>query len=107
MATPLSKKRKIDESASSIIENRARAREAGLWFDDGNIILIAESTPFKVHKSMLSKKSEVFSDMFTIPQPEIQDETELIDGTPVVHMSDSWKDLSRILQAIYDGYRCV
>ena len=51
--------------------NTTRAVELGLWFDDGNVILIAESTSFEVHKSILSSKSYVFKDMFSIPQPTI------------------------------------
>ncbi|KAK7690528.1 hypothetical protein QCA50_005626 [Cerrena zonata] len=90
-----------------IRENQARALQLGLWFDDGNIILIAENMPFKVHKSILSMKAEVFRDMFSIPQPELQEETEFMDGIPVVRMSDSWHELCIILHALYDGYRYV
>ncbi|KAK7690546.1 hypothetical protein QCA50_005644 [Cerrena zonata] len=104
MNQPPPKKRKADEN-NNIKENRMRAVQAGLWHDDGNIILIAEDTPFKVHKSMLSKKSEIFRDMFSLPQPATLDESELMDGIPAVSMSDSWIDLRCILLAIYDGYQ--
>ena len=87
--------------------NTTRAVELGLWFDDGNVILIAEGTSFKVHKSVLSSKSYVFKDMFSIPQPTIPSETDMMhhDGVPVVYMTDTWRDLTCILGVIYDGFQ--
>lgn len=74
------------------------------WFDDGNVVLIAEDTLFRVHRGILSHHSVVFRDMFLIPQPE---ELEKIDGCPVVHLSDGQRELGVLLSALYDGYRCV
>ena len=102
MTSPDCKKHGV-EGAETLDHNRKRAIEAGLWFDDGNIILIADGTPFKVHQSLLSQKSEVFRDMFTLPTPtNIED---LMDGTPVVHMSDNWEDLSDVLTALYNSQK--
>lgn len=36
------------------------------FLDDGNIILLADSTLFLIHKSVLSMHSEIFRDMFSI-----------------------------------------
>src|ERR1700755_1150246 len=41
-------------------------KHADLWFFDGSVILQAESTLFRVHKSQLSRRSIVFSDMFAL-----------------------------------------
>jgi hypothetical protein len=57
-----------------------------LWFDDGNIILHAESTQFRVHRSILSASSSVFRDMFSLPQPENEN---VVDRCPVVRVSDT------------------
>lgn len=42
------------------------SKDPNFFLDDGNIILLAESTLFCVHKSMLSLYSEVFQDMFRV-----------------------------------------
>lgn len=82
-----------------------RAVEAGLWFDDGNIILVAEKTPFKVHRSLLSQRSEVLKDILSIPQPPVPDKSEIMDGVPIVRVSDTRKELSYVLCALYNGYK--
>jgi hypothetical protein len=70
------------------------------YFDDGNIILQAGSTHFKVYRGILSAHSEVFRAMFTIPQPA----NEIIsDGCSIVRLSDSAKDWHHVLHALYLG----
>ncbi|KZP19036.1 hypothetical protein FIBSPDRAFT_828608 [Athelia psychrophila] len=71
-----------------------------IWYDDGNIVLQAQNVQFKVHKSILAHSSSVFRDMFSVPQPPSQD-THLVEGCPVVHLSDSAEDVSYILQALF------
>ncbi|KAJ7065849.1 hypothetical protein C8F01DRAFT_1249423 [Mycena amicta] len=58
---------------------------SNLWFSDGNIILVAASVAFKVHRGQLRRHSEVFDDLFSIPQPPEQD---LLDGCPWVEVYD-------------------
>ena len=84
--------------------NTTRAVELGLWFDDGNVILIAEGTSFEVHKSILSSKSYVFKDMFSFHNLPLC-ETDMMDGVPVVCMKDTWRDLACISRVIYDGFQ--
>ena len=40
-----------------------------LWFEDGNVVLRAEDTYFKVYEGILSRESPVFVDMFSLPHP--------------------------------------
>lgn len=70
------------------------------WFSDGNIVIIAGSAAFKVHRGQLERHSEVFSDLFSIPQPEDQ---ELIDGCAYVELQDCPSDVFYFLSALYDG----
>lgn len=72
------------------------------WFDDGNVVLIAEDTLFRVHRGILSHHSDVFRDMFLFPQPE---EYEQIERCPVVHLSDTQRDLGILLGALYEGHK--
>ena len=37
-----------------------------IWFPDGNIVPIAGSAAFKVHRGQLERHSEVFKDMFLV-----------------------------------------
>ena len=79
----------------------ARNYEQGdVWLEDGNVVLVAEGTAFKVHQSVLSRNSEVFRDMFTVPQPS---DAETFAGAPVVHLQDSKSMLKYVLAALFDG----
>lgn len=68
------------------------------WFEDGSIVLVAENTTFRVHKSLLAHHSEFFADLFTVPQPLNSD---LIDGLHFVPLSDSLDDVVDVLKVIY------
>ncbi|KAF9042326.1 hypothetical protein BJ165DRAFT_1416003 [Panaeolus papilionaceus] len=70
------------------------------WFGDGNIVIVAGSAAFKVHRGQLERHSEIFSDLFAVPQPLDQ---ELIDGCPFVELQDSPSDVFYFLGALYDG----
>jgi hypothetical protein len=74
-------------------------RHPDLWFDDGSIVLCAESTLFCVHRTTLSAHSTVFSDMFGIPQPPDQD---AIEGCTVIQLSDTEEDVELLLRALYN-----
>ena len=75
------------------------ARNADFWFPDGSIILIDEKSGFRIHQSILSRHSDVFADLFTVPQP--QSGTEKMDGCPVVHLTDSATDFIDVMKALY------
>lgn len=76
-----------------------------VWLEDGNVILAAQGVSFRAHRSVLSRNSEVFQDMFAFPQPEKQSEN--LEGCPVVQLSDNASELSHFLSALYDGRRYV
>jgi hypothetical protein len=82
-----------DESVSNL------TRHPDLWFDDGSIVLNAETTLFRIHRTTLSAHSTVFSDMFGIPQPPDQG---AIEGCTVVHLPDTALDLEFLLRALYN-----
>jgi hypothetical protein len=70
------------------------------WFPDGNIILVSGSSAFKVHRGQLGRHSEIFNDLFTLPQPVDQ---ELIEGCFWVEIHDCPSDVWYFLRALYDG----
>lgn len=77
-------------------------RSTKAWLPDGNVILQAESMMFKVHRSVLSRHSSVFADMFAMPQPA----TTIQDGEPVVPLQNSALDIETMLETMY-GHRCA
>jgi hypothetical protein len=74
----------------------------GLYFPDGNVIIEAEGSLFRVYQGFLSARSEVLSGLFSIPQPQVQ---ELVDNCAIVHFPDSAADMTHFLRAIFhSGY---
>jgi hypothetical protein len=70
------------------------------WFDDGNIILEAELSQFRVYRGILSAHSVIFKDMFALAQPSGEGDVE---GCPVVHLSDRAEDVRIILEVLHDS----
>ena len=75
------------------------------WFDDGNVILQAENTQFRVHRSLLSLHSNVFKDMFSMPQPTDTTTAPNADGCPVITIFDKASDLEYVLSIFYENIR--
>ncbi|OJT08573.1 hypothetical protein TRAPUB_500 [Trametes pubescens] len=73
------------------------------WFADGNIVLLAGNVAFKVHRGQLVRHSDVFYDMFSLPQPAAEEGQGLIDGCPWVELHDDPSDVLHLLRALYDG----
>ena len=81
-------------------------RHPEVWLSDGNIVVVAQNTAFRIHKSVVSLHSPVFRDLFSIPQPpSTADGTddETVDDCRVVRVSDTSYDVRELLRAIYYG----
>ncbi len=80
--------------------------DSQVWFDDGNVILVAEEVAFRVYKGALAQFSDVFRTLFSLPAPETdphasRNDAEQFDNVPVVHLADSHVDLKHLLLALY------
>ncbi|KAF7968201.1 hypothetical protein HWV62_31623 [Athelia sp. TMB] len=95
---PLLKRKRSQDSLEAPTLASVPVR-SDVWYEDGNVVLQAEGTLFKVHKSILAESSSVFKDMFGIPQPPSTG-ADLIEGCPVVHLSDKADEVKYILQAL-------
>ncbi|TFY53344.1 hypothetical protein EVJ58_g9505 [Rhodofomes roseus] len=73
-----------------------------LWYPDGNIILVAKGVGFRVYRGLLADRSEVFRDLFSVPQPP---DDETVDGCPIVHLSDTDIALREFLLVLLRGKR--
>ena len=74
-----------------------RIKSPTLWFDDGNIVLVARNTAFRIYRGLIASQSTVFSDML-VSSCASADET--FDGCPTVQLSDSPEDLTHFLRAL-------
>ncbi|KAJ6506385.1 hypothetical protein C8R47DRAFT_1037549, partial [Mycena vitilis] len=74
----------------------------GLWFSDGFLVIKAEEKCFRVPRAILSARSTVFASMLEQEPPQ-NCETVLNDGTPVIVLHDSAKEVEVFLRAIYDS----
>ncbi|KAF9219772.1 hypothetical protein BS17DRAFT_716408 [Gyrodon lividus] len=91
-------------------------RHPDLWFSDGSIVLRAENTLFRVHKSLLARHSGFFHDLFTLPQlvadaasslsssviPSVQSSGD-IEGCQVLRLHDTPEDVANLLTTLVDG----
>ena len=80
-------------------------RCSDLWLERGDFILIAGgATAFRIHSDVLGQKSKVFHDLLNlhdVPRPDAED---MMDGCPVVHVTDNPDDFQTFLGFIFDGF---
>jgi hypothetical protein len=101
-ASEPSRKRARTEASPAVAPQSSTENEIrrGIpWLEDGNIVLQAENTQFRVHKSILTAHSDVFRDMFMMPQPPITS-GDMVDGCSIVVMPDSAGDIGALLNAM-------
>lgn len=91
------------ESATST-EKDSKIHRSEIWFEDGNLILQAASTQFRVHWGIIALHSRVFEGMFPIPRPEGE---PLVDGCPLVHVFDDPEDWKNLLDVMYNSRKFV
>ncbi|TRM69460.1 hypothetical protein BD626DRAFT_624817 [Schizophyllum amplum] len=92
---PLAKRQRTEDASLS-----SATRHDTHWYRDGSIVLHVEDMLFRVHQTTLEKFSEVFRDLFAVPQPEGE---EQVDGCPVVRLqADKSLHWEHLLDAIYD-----
>jgi hypothetical protein len=72
---------------------------------DANLILrSSDQVNFRVHKSILATLSPFFEDLLSLPQPP---DDELVDGIPVVQLSEDAGLLSNLVSLLYRPQRPV
>ena len=98
-----------DRSTSRSQSSAEPTRHTEFWLHDGSIVLCVQETLFRVHQTILANHSEVFADLFRLPQPLEGEEAEMeggdgmhkIEGCHVVHLQDDVDDFVDLLKAIY------
>jgi hypothetical protein len=105
MKTRNKKRRRSDDNcdgSKSDERTSTPTQSTAVWYKDGNLILEVEKTLFKVHRSVLEARSEVFRDMVALPQPP---SAGVVDGCPIVRLSDASMDMEHALKALYGDSR--
>lgn len=93
---PPEKRKRIDgESDESDSSEPVRS---DIWFDDGNIIIQAENTQFRLYKGLLCNASE--SEVLKAAIRNIGD-SKGVDGCPLLCLSDSSLELSYVFKSIF------
>ena len=70
-----------------------------LWFNDGNIVLMAGNIVFRVHQGVISMHSVVLHDMLDVAKPTA--DGEQYGGLPLVKLHDHADTLAEMLGAMY------
>ncbi|KAH9925148.1 uncharacterized protein B0H18DRAFT_389171 [Fomitopsis serialis] len=91
-----SRKRPRTESDSTDEPKEAFSRDEKFWYEDGNIVIVAQNIGFRVYKGLLGTHSDLFRDMFSLPQPV----PDVGDEYPVVHVTDTAAELRSLLAAL-------
>ncbi|KAF5313596.1 hypothetical protein D9611_010135 [Ephemerocybe angulata] len=86
---------------TAAVDMSTLTRADGLWFEDGNLILQAEQTLFRIYRGLLCARSSVFGDMFAFPPPA--EGNMMFDGCPIVQTYDSAQDMGFFLRAVLDS----
>ncbi|TFY62734.1 hypothetical protein EVJ58_g3686 [Rhodofomes roseus] len=99
---PPTRKRPRTDSQSSAASSRSDSskepfsRDDRFWYADGDIVVIAENVGFRVYKGLLATHSDVFRDMFSLPQPGL----DAVEDCPVVHVTDTAAEISSMLSVL-------
>lgn len=71
------------------------------------MLVARQEAAYRVHGDVLARKSAVFSDLLrldAVPRPDGED---MMDGCPIVHITDAPEDFSVFLGLVYDGFECA
>ena len=98
---PIPKRKRTEHSQADLTPRPSAAPvvRSDVWYEDGNVVLQAENTQFKVFRGVLAEASTVFKDMFSFPQPSSSGQ-ELVEGCPVVFLTDSAEEVRYMLRAL-------
>jgi hypothetical protein len=99
---PDRKRPRIDEPESSHSPPNF-TNHPSLYFGDGNVILRCQKTYFRVHRTLLTRSSQVFCNIFAEHDTDGGDQFR---GCVLVSLDDDVDDMEQLLNRIYDGL-CV
>ena len=72
-------------------------RSEEFWIPDGNVVLIAGDTAFRVYRGLLAMQSTVFADLFASSSPMAE---ESYDDCPLIRLTDSPQEVAQLLRIL-------
>ena len=90
--------RKEDDGETNLNPQVTVIRSSKFWFEDGNVVLQAEHTQFRLHRSVLSMHCPIFQDMFACSLPE---NGPTVDGCPLIDLSETLEDVKNFVKILY------
>ncbi|KAJ3513912.1 hypothetical protein NLJ89_g2686 [Agrocybe chaxingu] len=98
---PLKRPRTSEESSARAEQFGPQlVRSEDLCFEDGSAIIQAESTQFRVHKTVLARLSSIFCHVLQLGEQSASE--AVVDECLVVHVSDSAVEMHQLLRLLYD-----
>lgn len=97
----------LDPTVSTLTINGKPYKKHGQhWYEEGNVGFLIGSTAFRLHRSILSRRSPVISDLLLTPQPllpiiENTNPNDNIIGVLFVELHDRVEDFAHVLDFIY------
>ncbi|KAF9554986.1 hypothetical protein CPC08DRAFT_821334 [Agrocybe pediades] len=102
---PPAKRQRTEDASDTASKQDESPQKSYLWFEDGNVVLQAEKTLFRVHKTVLALHSEFFADMFSICHSQHESQPMFEAGCPLISTADSAADLTCLLSSIYENQK--
>ncbi|KAJ7110798.1 hypothetical protein C8R43DRAFT_1079255 [Mycena crocata] len=93
---PFLKRRRTEDDLTAL---HPPAGCSDIWFDDGNIVIQAENTQFRVYKGALSRASTVLKEAI-----DYIGEGKGVEWCPLLFLSDSAAEMAYVLRAIFDRW---
>jgi BTB/POZ domain len=99
---PDRKRPRIDDSEPSSVNVAPTnlTNHPTLYFGDGNVILRCQNTYFRVHRTLLTRNSPVFREIF---DERDRDGYEPFRGCILLTLDDDADDMQQLLNKVYDG----
>jgi hypothetical protein len=81
---------------------REVVRSSKFWFEDGNVVLQAEHTQFRLHRSVLSMHCPIFRDLFAC---SLLENALTVDGCPLINLSETLEDVKNFVKILYKSVK--
>ncbi|KAJ7719954.1 hypothetical protein B0H16DRAFT_1700119 [Mycena metata] len=96
--------KRTDDPASVNGINAPITRSSNIWMPYGDIILQAEGVQFRVNRDVLARNSVAFEGMFGAPRAGEGNGDEVVEGCPVIPLTDKAGDVELLLTGFYNPF---
>ncbi|KAF5360343.1 hypothetical protein D9756_005084 [Leucocoprinus leucothites] len=80
------------------------SRDDEWYLEDGNVVLLVEHRLFRLHKFMLTRESDFFRTLLSLPQRNVTSDGKIegeSDDCPIICTGDTYEDFKALCWAIY------